>query len=249
MKRYTTWLLAAVFVAGLMTEGGDDIREFFIDLLPVRYVRVGGVFQYIEKDEIKKALLPVVSTGFISADIQEIRDSVESMAWVDRAEVKRIWPDTLDIRIYEQRPAARWGSDALLNERGERFNPARLEGFEELPLIWGPEGKQKSLFKLAKQMNRELGAQDFLLAELNVSERRSWRITLGNGMAMQLGRKEPLTRFQRFLRVAPVLGKGKVEKIEKMDMRYPNGFTVTWKPGEEPEWKDEDKQSGNGVQG
>ena len=63
--------------------------------------------------------------GFVSADLDRLRSAVEALAWVDRARVRRLWPDRIRIEIVEQQAAARWGEDGLLNTRGELFATRR----------------------------------------------------------------------------------------------------------------------------
>jgi len=53
-----------------------------------------------------------------------------------------------------------------------------------------------------------------------------------------LGRNEQLKKLQRFLKTLEVLGPEQVDKIAIVDLRYPNGYAVSWKPGtEEIDWK------------
>jgi len=53
-----------------------------------------------------------------------------------------------------------------------------------------------------------------------------------------LGRNEQLKKLQRFLKTLEVLEQERVEKMAIVDLRYPNGYAVSWKPdAEEIDWK------------
>lgn len=206
--------------------------------MPVRYVRVEGVFQYLSKAEIKTVLMPLVTTDLISADIQAMQSAVETLPWVAAAEVKRIWPDAIDIRVFEQKPFMRWGETSLLNERGELFTLDNTDDFRSLPLIVGPAGHEKRLLEVMKGLQTALADLSMKLTAFIVSERQSWKLNLQNGMQLQLGRREPLNNLQRFIRSLPLLGAEKINGIATVDMRYPNGFAVSWKPDLTIDWEE-----------
>jgi cell division protein FtsQ len=212
--------------------------------VPIRYVRVEGTFQHLEPVDVKRALLPlVVDTGYFSVAMSPIRDAVEALPWVDSARIRRIWPDTLVVRIDEQRPVARWGDAGLLNERGERFTPEKIEAFQELPLLRGQEGQETELFSMFNKVSSDLAHKGLAVESLTVSERRAWTIRLTDGLLIKMGRQRPWKVLDRFLRAMPLLKEERIRAIESVDLRYPNGFAVTWKPGTEIEWRSE--QSSN----
>ncbi|MCK5189892.1 MAG: cell division protein FtsQ, partial [Methylococcales bacterium] len=48
----------------------------------------------------------------------------------------------------------------------------------------------------------------------------------------------PLSKFQRFLKTVALIGEEQVEKVVVVDLRYSNGYALTWKKGEnEIDWK------------
>jgi cell division protein FtsQ len=54
---------------------------------------------------------------------------------------------------------------------------------------------------------------------------------LSTGLEILLGRNEQLKKLQRFLKTLTVLKQEQVEQIVVVDLRYPNGYAVSWKPG------------------
>ena len=66
------------------------------------------------------------------------------------------------------------------------------------------------------------------LVEFKVNERRSW-VIFANGLEIKLGRNGQLKNLQRFLKTLDLLGQDKIDLITKVDLRYPNGFAITWK--------------------
>lgn len=231
-------LAVALLVLGLIWNYRQQMTTYSAGRLPINYVRTEGVFQYLSKDELKTTLQPLVMTGFFAADMQAIHQAVARLAWVESVTVKRVWPDAIDIKVHEQKPYVRWGQDSLLNERGEVFSPKNVDQFQFLPLLSGPEQQQKKVLEIMKGVKTALADQSMELAEFKINDRGSWSLKLANGMEILLGRNEPLKKLQRFLKTLAALGQGQVDAMAIVDLRYTNGYAVSWKPeSEEIDWK------------
>jgi len=231
-------LAVALLVIGLGWTYGQKLRAYSADKLPIKYVRTEGVFQYLSKDELKTTLQPLVMTGFFAADMQAIHQAVGQLAWVQSVTVKRVWPDAIDIKVHEQKPYVRWGQDSLLNEQGEVFSPKNVDQFQFLPLLSGPDEQHKKVLEIMKGVKTALADQSMELAEFKINDRWSWSLKLASGMEILLGRNEPLKKLQRFLKTLSVLGQEQVEAMAIVDLRYTNGYAVSWKPeSEEIDWK------------
>lgn len=206
--------------------------------LPVKYVRIEGVFQYLSKDEIKTVLQPLVMAGFFDADMQSIDSAVSTLPWVDTVTVKRIWPDAIDIKVREKKPYARWGKNSLITEQGVIFTPKNIDQFKNLTVVTGPEPQQVKVLEIMKGIKTELADQSMELAEFTVNDRWAWKVRLTNGLEILLGRNEQLKKLQRFIKTLAVLKQEQVDAMEIVDLRYPNGYAVSWKPGTaEIDWK------------
>jgi cell division protein FtsQ len=205
--------------------------------LPIKYVRTEGVFQYLSKNEIKTVLQPLVMTGYFDADMQAIHSTVATLPWVDTVTVKRIWPDAIDIKVREKKPYARWGKNSLITERGVIFTPNNLEQFKNLTVVTGPEMQQVKVLEIMKGIKTALADQSMELTEFSVNDRWAWKIKLANGLEILLGRNEQLKKLQRYLKTLAVLKQEQVDAMAIVDLRYPNGYAVSWKPGtEEIDW-------------
>jgi len=219
------------------------IRQWLADkpsLVPIRYVKVEGTFRHLQPADVKKALLPLVTdTGWFSVAMSPLRDAVEALSWVDSARVRRIWPDTLVVRIKEQRPIVRWGNDSLLNARGERFTPKNTADFQALPWLQGRDGQEKELVNMWNKIKPVFTERGLTMESLTVNDRHAWTMRLTDGLLIKMGRQRPWKALDRFLRALPLLQEERIRAIESVDLRYPNGFAVSWKPGTEIEWRSE----------
>ena len=202
-------------------------------LLPIKYVRTEGEFQYLSKDDVKDILQPLVMTSFFDANMQAIHLAVSTLPWVDAVTVKRIWPDAIDIKVHERQPFARWGKDALITDSGVIFMPntkipIQLQHFIT---VTGPELQHVKVLEIMKGIKTALADHSMELADFNVSDRWAWKLTLVTGMEILLGQDEQLKKLKRFLKTLTVLSQGQVDAMAIVDLRYPNGYAVSWKPG------------------
>ncbi len=218
--------------------GWREIKAQGADLMPVRYVRVEGAFQYIAKNKIKAVLDQHVMHGFYNVDLQQVQQAVNELPWADKVVVKRVWPDALIVQIIEQKPLLRWGRNSLLSRQGELFVPDDINEFKQLAVISGPKGQHEQLLEVMLGLIVALGDQSLTLKEFQVNRRRAWKLILANGMEIQLGRTAPLNNIQRFLKTVELLGDELIAKMASVDLRYPNGYAVTWKADSgEIDWK------------
>lgn len=234
MQAVKTLLLLAFFVIAVWGLRQEAVSHKITESLPIRYVRTEGVFQHLSKEEIKTALLPLVTASIFDADMQKIHETVAKLAWVKDASVERVWPDTIDIKVHERKAYVRWGHNGLLTEYGELFIPNNVDQFQSLLLVNGPKQQEAKTVEIMKGVKTALEDQALELAEFKVNDREAWEIKLKTGLEIVLGRTGQLKKLQRFLDTLPVLGEEKIAAMALVDLRYPNGYAVSWKPDIEP---------------
>ena len=230
--RAATGLLVALLLAGLLKVFGvDAIHHYLSRAYPIKYVRTEGVFQYLSKDEIKTALEPLVKTGFFDIDVQVIHNAVETLPWVESVTVRRVWPDAIDIKVKEKKPIVRWRENSLISDKGVVFTPKTLEPFIDLLQVSGPDGQHNKVLEIMKGVKTALEDQSLELAEFIITDRWSWKVKSANNLQILLGRTDQLKKLQRFLKTLSVLPQEQIDAMEIVDLRYPNGYAVSWKAG------------------
>jgi cell division protein FtsQ len=234
MQAVKTLLVIALLAVAIWGLRQEVVSHKVTESLPIRYVRTEGVFQYLTTEELKAALLPLVTTSIFDADMQLIHETVTKLAWVKDASVERVWPDTIDIKVHERKAFVRWGQKGLLTEYGELFTPNNVDQFQSLLLVEGPKQQEAKTLEIMKGVKTALEDQSLELEEFKVNDREAWEIKLKTGLEILLGRTGQLKKLQRFLDTLPVLGQEKVAAMALVDLRYPNGYAVSWKPDSDP---------------
>jgi cell division protein FtsQ len=195
---------------------------------PVRRVIVEGSFQRVAPPEIEAAVAEVARGGLASIDLDEVRERIERIDWVDRAVVQRRWPEALRVLVIEQVAAARWNDTGLLNARGELFLRNARYVPPELPLLEGPDGSEGIVAQLYLDTQGRLLEAGLRLTGVRLDERGAWELELANGVKVRLGRLALTDRLDRFVRLASPLVAKRAAEITYVDMRYTNGFSVGW---------------------
>jgi len=198
---------------------------------PVRNLEVEGTFQRVTPIQVEAAVAGSLNAGFMTVDLGAVRDRVQELDWVDRVNVGRRWPDTLIVRVTEHQAAARWGETGLLNVRGELFTERSQHAFAELPSLVGPPGTERDVARRYLAVRGKLAEAGLTLESLELDERGAWRLVLGGGQEIRLGRRDIDERLYRFFDVvAPALA-ADLTGVAYVDLRYTNGFAVGWRDG------------------
>jgi cell division protein FtsQ len=216
-------LFAAAFV--ILAFAGTQI-VLGSPLFPLREITVKGDLAHTGRSDLEIATRGRVAGNFFAADLSAIRTGLEQIAWVRRADVRRVWPDRVEVTLEEHVALARWGDAGLVNTFGERF-AGQTEA--ALPMFAGPprtEGEVTRRYRQYSQALAPLGS----LERVILTPRFAWQLRLASGLSIELGRdlaNDPAdARLARFIAAYPhTLGRIALHH-EYVDLRYPNGFAL-----------------------
>lgn len=198
-------------------------------VLPVRVVGVDGEMAHLDRHRLEEAVAEAVDGSFFSVDLDRIRGQLEQLPWIESASVRRVWPDTLQVRVVEQVPLAYWGDDGLVSQQGQVFRPERLPKLAGLAVLQGADERAPGITREYLRMRTLLGTTGLYLQQVSVDARQSWRLQTTNGVVLNLGRREVMPRLTRFVQLYPYLRRQANRLPEMVDLRYTNGFTVRWR--------------------
>lgn len=143
--------------------------------------------------------------------------------------LKRQWPDTIIIEFEEQQPVARWGSDELLNNKGERFKPSKPLSDNSLVYLYGPDGQESKVIATYQNIQAQLKRLNLNITSIQMDARHSWTLTLNNQLQILLGTSNIEQRLNNFIDYYPLKIAAQIREIKSVDLRYNNGFAIKWK--------------------
>jgi cell division protein FtsQ len=221
-------VIGVVLVPVLLIAGGYLIEQA-LDR-PVARLSIEGPFQRVSAVQIEAVVGPEIGRGFLSVDLEALRERLEQLDWVDSAMVWRRWPGTLAVRVTEHTAAARWGSHGLLNVAGELFTEDSRHAYPELPLLEGPAGSERRVAELYLAIRDRLADAQLQLTTLRMDDRGALQFRLIDGLEVRIGRDAIDARLERFFRIVSPAIADDIDTIEFVDLRYANGFSVGWRP-------------------
>ncbi|HSG21961.1 MAG TPA: cell division protein FtsQ/DivIB [Azonexus sp.] len=201
--------------------------------LPVRQVIFAEPLPHTRRQEIEQVLPSALKGNFFSLNLETVRGALETLPWVRRVEVRRIWPARLEVKVEEHRPAAKWGEGRgeLVDSYGEVFAAMpTVEELASLPLLFGPPGTAPEVLKRYGEFVDSFKAVGERPVQVTLSPRLAWQLKLANGMLVDMGREQPKApvgvRLQRFIEVYPETVAKQAVRPAVVDLRYPNGFAM-----------------------
>jgi cell division protein FtsQ len=212
-------------------------------LFPIRHIQLEGDLAHNSVPTIRANAAPLLAGNFFSVDLAQARAAFETVPWVRRAVVRRVWPGTLVVRLEEHRAAALWegpagladddaeiGSDKLVNSFGEVFE-ANVGDVEDdaLPRLAGPEGSAAQMLQVALRLQPLLEPLGLAVQRVVLSHRGSWRVALDSGATLELGRgsdDEVLARTQRFARTLVQVTARWKAPLDHADLRHADGYAL-----------------------
>ena len=223
------FVVALLAFAGLALGWATRSPQFTL-----RGIRIEGDVARSSLTTIRANAVPRLQGNFFSIDLARAQTAFQSVPWVRRAVVQRLWPNRLAVRLEEHRPAAWWqvdeGDDKLVNLQGEVFeaNPGDVEE-EDLPVLQGPPGSSAAVLAMHGRLQPVFAALDARVDKLSMSARGSWRVVLDGGAAVELGRgseAEVLARTQSFVGTLPQLTERYQRPLAHADLRHADGYAL-----------------------
>ncbi len=194
----------------------------------IKEVKIAGV-NYTDHNEIQNVLKPLVNQDFFKVEVDQIKQRLLQFPWVSEVAVRRVWPESINIRVIEKTSIAKWNDAGLLTTTGEIFNPKKNTYPTNLPQFKGPPGTQMQMLNYFDIIDSLISPLECKIAELELTDAHAWHITLSNGIKLNLGYKDILTRMGHFVKVYPKIVGSRASRVEYVDLRYSNGLAVHWK--------------------
>ena len=226
--------LLASFPAGTPPEGSPAPERpgTVFPSLAISDVRIVGSLRWVSPEDLERAIAGRLDGGFFRVDIGAVRASALAAPWVRDVSVRRVWPGELHVTVEEDRPVARWAGGGLVTDRGGLLPVRRARAAVGLPVFDGPREAIPRLLEGLREFGSIFDGIGGGIARLERSAAGNWSLEFADGVRLVFrdGQERHVRRFAAVYLSALV---GRRESIERIDLRYPNGFAVRWRSGED----------------
>ena len=228
------WLNRILILLGVGVVSIAGLQAYItLQSISVERITVSGTLEHTQAAAVQDMVYPALSGGFLGTDLAEVRQQLEALPWIHEANVRRVWPNALEIHVVEQLPIARWGEQGFLNHEGEIFRPSQRNAWQSLPVLSGPEGAAPELMRRYQRLLDMLKPLGLSPAALSVDERGQMTATLAGGQQINLGGDDFRERMKRFKAVYRAELASQMDAVESIDLRYERGVAVAFKPAVE----------------
>lgn len=195
---------------------------------PITHINVEGQLTHVLPVTVEHMIQMRLTGGFFSLHLSAAKQALLSLPWIAEVSFRRVWPHTLNVRIIEQQPVARFGKNGVLNSEGSVFYPDAKSFPQNLPDLEGPIDQSMMLLNFYRTANMVSQLLGLTVIALHVNTEQSWDLQLSNHIKVILGRQDVLTRFKRFVAIYPKITAVSKQPMRVVDLRYPNGVAVKY---------------------
>jgi cell division protein FtsQ len=214
--------------------------------LSIQRVRIEGEFRQLKPAQLQATVEGQVKGGFFAVRVDDIRHALQRNPWVKSVAVRRIWPDGLQVTVVEKRAVAMWGERGLLDPEGEVFSPSKESYPPGLIRLDGPPGTEAMMLTRLGELRGWMAPLGVDVDGLTLTSRRAWSFALKEGPTVVVGRMGFGERLGRFVDEYPNLLSRQWNDLERVDLRYTNGFTVSLRKPGGPMAQQQNKEIRNG---
>jgi len=192
-------------------------KKILISQFNLEEIQIENNFVLKEKD-IKDLLTPLYEKNLILLSYSEIEKALMQNSFIGSFKVKKVYPKTLKIKIFENKPIAIVlynKKKFYLTEKIELIELIELQKYKNLPYIIGDPKNFKNLFEILNHLNFPLNSvKKFILYESN-----RWDIEMKSNIIIKLPSKEYKIRLKKFL---DIKDKNEFKKYKIFDFRIKN---------------------------
>tara|TARA_B100001057_G_scaffold451750_1_gene495101 strand:+ start:6829 stop:7485 length:657 start_codon:yes stop_codon:yes gene_type:complete len=174
--------------------------------------------QLLKDKDIKNLLSPIYNKNLLFLKNTEVKRALMQNSFIESFDIKKKYPSTLKIRVFEKRPIAillHQKNKFYLSEKIELIEFKSLPDYQNLPYVFGNKDDFKIFYKGLKKINFPTD----LIEKYTLYETRRWDLETKNKKVIKLPSKNYIISLENFLDLKE---KNSFEKYKLFDYRISN---------------------------
>ena len=172
----------------------------------------------LNNEDVKKLLSPFYETNLFFLDYREIEKELKKNSFIESFKVKKKYPDTLKVKIYEKKPIAilfNKKKKFYLSEKIDLIEFSNYQSDENLPYVFGSQKEFKIFYNNLKKINFPLN----LIKKYTLFQSSRWDLETVNNNLIKLPSKNYLKSLDNYLYL---INKNNFQKYKVFDYRIKN---------------------------
>jgi len=195
------------------------ISDYFV--YPIEEVEVTSTTSNYDTEKINDVVVSIYGQDLLSLDLSDIKRSITSDEWIRDVEIKKSFPDTLEIIIIPQQPYAIYNSKIMMLD-GTVIGNSSLS--LDLPIIVDHTNDSLSSMNIMIHTRKLLQKNDLDIKKVEIHDAlikvfTSTNIFISDRINYEVNLKRLVITFQDLQRLFK-------REIKSIDMRYSNGFAI-----------------------
>ncbi|WP_019221484.1 cell division protein FtsQ/DivIB [Bartonella senegalensis] len=189
-------------------------------------VDMSGNKRVVKQDILKLLGLDAAASSIFTFDVERARSLLEQQAWIQSANVQKIYPNRVRILVVERKPYAIWQHDGMVDivdSTGRVIVPFQAGVVQNLPLIVG-QGAQNAAKGFLQALSVYPKIYGHVRAYVRVGDRR-WDLILDNGMRVMLPENGAFERLDSLIKSGVVKDLFSRDVL-RVDLRLSDRITV-----------------------
>ena len=223
------FILTLVYPMTTLYKNSEDIISSSMEYInldvKLKKVKILGI-ENVKASEVVNIVSELRGISLTSIDLKKISSEINNIDWVKKSELRKIYPSTLEVKVYEHNPIAIWyneGNKFLVDRDSKIITELNPNKFTNLKVVAGPNALEDipviiSMIKNYPEFEKKIKSL------LRVGDRR-WTIRLHNGITIHLPEKNvanAIEEIEDLDREHSLLSR----YIEIIDMRLPDRIDI-----------------------
>ena len=200
---------------------------------------IHGSSAQVDAQTVERTAWLALIGNYFTADLEKIENALVRLPGVYQAAVRRHWPDTLEISITEAGAIALWyATNGSASESQDYVNLPPDSTITLQPVLRSPTADRHTVIDAFLYLVSSLSPFGLEVKSLSVNEVGDWVVVLQSvtlqipvELEIVVGKGDPVRKVDQFAAVFDSFLQDRLLDIERVDMRYDNGFAVQWRGG------------------
>ena len=200
---------------------------------------IHGSSAQVDAQTVERTAWLALIGNYFTADLEKIENALVRLPGVYQAAVRRHWPDTLEISITEAGAIALWyATNGSASEGQDYVNLPPDSTITLQPVLRSPTADRHTVIDAFLYLVSSLSPFGLEVKSLSVNEVGDWVVVLQSvtlqipvELEIVVGKGDPVRKVDQFAAVFDSFLQDRLLDIERVDMRYDNGFAVQWRGG------------------